>query len=76
MAAIQYLNSYYMGQNLQNEDQFVWQCMTHLNAATEDLISLQGSGAEEGPLLCIQRGLLLLKTHMETFRKRFLLIID
>ncbi|KAK5649017.1 hypothetical protein RI129_003909 [Pyrocoelia pectoralis] len=71
MAAIQYLNSYYMGQNLQHEGQFVWQCMTHLDAATQDLISAKGSGAEEAPLLCIQRGLLLLKTHMETFRRRY-----
>ncbi|KAK4884213.1 hypothetical protein RN001_000484 [Aquatica leii] len=71
MAAIQYLNSYYMGQNLQHEGQFVWQCMTHLDAATQDLINVKGSGAEEAPLLCIQRGLLLLKTHMETFRRRY-----
>lgn len=71
MAAIQYLNSYYMGQNLQHEGQFVWQCMSHLQAATEDLGSASGVGSEEGPLLCIQRALLLLKTHMETFRRRY-----
>lgn len=70
MAAIQYLNGYYMGQNLQHEGQFVWQCMTHLAAATEDLISASRTGAEDAPLLCIQRALLLLKTHMETFRRR------
>lgn len=70
MAAIQYLNSYYMGQNLQHERQFVWQCMTHLAAATEDLTRASTPGGEEGPLLCIQRALLLLKSHMETFRRR------
>lgn len=71
MAAIQYINSYYMGQNLQNEGQFVWQCMTHLKAATEDLVSVNTPGGEEGPLLCIQRGLLLLKSHLDTFRRRY-----
>ncbi|KAI4467227.1 ubiquitin carboxyl-terminal hydrolase [Holotrichia oblita] len=71
MAAIQYLNGYYMGQNLQHEGQFVWQCMTHLEAATKDLAKANGAGEEEAPLLCIQRALLLLKTHMETFRKRY-----
>lgn len=71
MAAIQYLNGYYMGQNLQHESQFVWQCMTHLEAATKDLAKANGAGEEDAPLLCIQRALLLLKTHMETFRKRW-----
>lgn len=70
MAAIQYLNSYYMGQNLQHELQFVWQCMSNLAAATDDLTSASGPGTEEAPLLRIQRALLLLKTHMETFRRR------
>nr|XP_023025188.1 ubiquitin carboxyl-terminal hydrolase puf [Leptinotarsa decemlineata] len=69
MAAIQYINSYYMGHNLQYEDQFVWQCMTHLKAASEDLASATGS--EEASLLCIQRALVLMKTHIETFRRRY-----
>ncbi|CAH1163705.1 unnamed protein product [Phaedon cochleariae] len=69
MAAIQYINSYYMGHNLQFEGQFVWQCMTHLKAASEDLTS--SIGTEEAPLLCIQRALLLMKTHIETFRRRY-----
>lgn len=69
MAAIQYLNGYYMGQNLQHEGQFVWQSMTHLQAASEDLT--KSPAVEESALLCIQRALLLLKTHMETFRKRY-----
>ncbi|KAJ8971929.1 hypothetical protein NQ314_000472, partial [Rhamnusium bicolor] len=70
MAAIQYINSYYMGQNLQHEGQFVWQCMTHLKAASDDLTS-NVSGTEEASLLCIQRALLLMKTHIETFRRRY-----
>ncbi|KAG5873618.1 hypothetical protein JTB14_023780 [Gonioctena quinquepunctata] len=70
MAAIQYINSYYMGHNLQFEGQFVWQCMTHLKAASEDLAS-STTGLEEASLLCIQRALLLMKTHIETFRRRY-----
>lgn len=70
MAAIQYINSYYMGYNLQHEGQFVWQCMTHLKAASEDVIA-SSTGAEEASLLCIQRALLLMKTHIETFRRRY-----
>lgn len=69
MAAIQYINSYYMGQNLQHESQFVWQCMTHLQAATDDLISGSNS-TEDSCLMCIQRALILMKTHIETFRRR------
>lgn len=72
MAAIQYINSYYMGQNLQHEGQFVWQCMTHLKAASDDLTS-NVPGTEEASLLCIQRALLLMKTHIETFRRRYVL---
>lgn len=70
MASIQYLNNYYMGHNLQYEEQFVAQCMQHLAEAAENLKSINGGCNEEGPLLCIQRALLLLKTHIETFRKR------
>lgn len=66
MAAIQYLNSYYMGRQLEQECEFVSQCMAHLVAATTDLKT-----SEEASLLCIQRALLLLKTHLETFRKRY-----
>ncbi|XP_034239169.1 ubiquitin carboxyl-terminal hydrolase puf isoform X4 [Thrips palmi] len=66
MAAIQYLNCYYMGRQLEQECEFVSQCMAHLVAATADLAT-----AEEASLLCIQRALLLLKTHLETFRKRY-----
>lgn len=65
MAAIQYLNSYYVGRQLDHELEFVSQCMGHLAAASKDL-----TNAEESSLLCIQRALLLLKTHLETFRRR------
>ncbi|CAH1127870.1 unnamed protein product [Ceutorhynchus assimilis] len=68
MSAISYINSYYMGQNLQHENQFVSQCMTNLKASSEDLAS---NTTEEASLLCIQRALLLMKTHIETFKKRY-----
>lgn len=70
MAAMQYINSYYMGHNLQHEGQFMRQCMTHLLAATEDLIYSSGRGVEDPPLLCIQRALLLMKSHLDAFKRR------
>lgn len=66
MAAIQYLNAYYMSRQLTQEAEFVSQCMTHLNAASSDLET-----NEEASLRCIQRALLLLRTHLEAFRKRY-----
>lgn len=37
LAAIQYINSYYMGQQLKLEKEFVAHCMNHLKQAAEDL---------------------------------------
>lgn len=37
LAAIQYINSYYMGQQLKLEKEFVAHCMNHLKQASEDL---------------------------------------
>ncbi|KAK9875297.1 hypothetical protein WA026_007695 [Henosepilachna vigintioctopunctata] len=71
MAAMQYINSYYLSHNLQHEGQFMKQCMTHLNAATEDLISATGPGSEEPPMLRIQRALLLMKSHLDAFKRRY-----
>nr|XP_049704813.1 ubiquitin carboxyl-terminal hydrolase puf isoform X8 [Helicoverpa armigera] len=98
MGAIQYLNSYYMGQQLQQEDDFVAKCMFHLSSAAERLITKKhttdGEGTstmceeakeektvdklniyehmtEEAALQCIQRALLLLKTHLDTFKRRY-----
>lgn len=68
MAAIQYITSSYMGRNLRNERRFVAQCMTNLRAAAADLHS---STSQDASLLCIQRALLLMKTHIETFFKRY-----
>lgn len=66
MAAIQYLNGYYMSRQLTQEIEFVSQCMTHLAAASADLVT-----NEEASLRCIQRALLLLRTHLEAFKKRY-----
>lgn len=98
MGAIQYLNSYYMGQQLQQEDDFVAKCMFHLSSAAERLITKKQDGegtsqmsceqdvkeektvdklniyehmTEEAALQCIQRALLLLKTHLDTFKRRW-----
>ncbi|KAM3962482.1 LOW QUALITY PROTEIN: ubiquitinyl hydrolase 1 puf [Aphomia sociella] len=101
MGAIQYLNSYYMGQQLQQEDDFVSKCMFHLSSAAERLISKEQDDessltsdknseqeskqiektsdkqniyehmTEEAALQCIQRALLLLKTHLDTFKRRY-----
>lgn len=101
MGAIQYLNSYYMGQQLQQEDDFVSKCMFHLSSAAERLISkrqerhdseastVEGESekekldkpsdksniyedmTEDAALQCIQRALLLLKTHLDTFKRRY-----
>lgn len=37
LAAIQYINSYYMGQQLKLEKEFVAHCMNHLSQASADL---------------------------------------
>lgn len=37
LAAIQYINSYYMGHQLKLEKEFIAQCMNHLTQAAEDL---------------------------------------
>ncbi|XP_071450552.1 ubiquitin carboxyl-terminal hydrolase 34 [Hetaerina americana] len=68
ISAIQYLNAYYVGHRLEHEREFVTQCMAHLAAASADL---EKHVNEEASLLCIQRALLLLRTHLETFRKRY-----
>lgn len=66
LAAMQYINNYYMSRQLEQEPEFISQCMDNLSAAAKDLHS-----SEESTLLCIQRALLLLKTHLETFKRRY-----
>lgn len=68
LAATQYINSFYMGQQLKLEKEFVEHCMKHLTHAAEDL---NNSENQENALMCVQRALMLLKTHLETFRRRY-----
>ncbi|XP_037949040.1 ubiquitin carboxyl-terminal hydrolase puf isoform X2 [Teleopsis dalmanni] len=67
MAAIQYINLYYMGQQLRLEKEFVSQCMEHLVQAAGAL----ENNEDDNALMCVQRGLTLLNTHLETFRRRY-----
>lgn len=72
MTAIQYLNGYYISRQLEKEEEFVRRCMSHLVEATEELLTLQTECTDdEALLLKIQRALVLLKTHLETFRRRY-----
>ncbi|XP_078001097.1 ubiquitin carboxyl-terminal hydrolase 34-like isoform X2 [Glandiceps talaboti] len=69
MSAVQYINSFYIeagNGTLEKEEEFIHRCMDSLVNASEDL-----EAAEDSCLRIIQRGLLLLKTHLETFRKRY-----
>nr|NP_001262922.1 puffyeye, isoform G [Drosophila melanogaster]AGB96302.1 puffyeye, isoform G [Drosophila melanogaster] len=67
LAAIQYINMYYMGQQLRLEKEFVSQCMENLVQAATALESID----DENALMRVQRGLLLLNTHLDTFRRRY-----
>uniref|UniRef100_W5NGU5 Ubiquitin carboxyl-terminal hydrolase 34 n=1 Tax=Lepisosteus oculatus TaxID=7918 RepID=W5NGU5_LEPOC len=66
--AIQYINSYYINgkTGLEKEQEFISKCMESLMMASGNL--------EKDPhssLTIIERGLLMLKTHLEAFRRRF-----
>ncbi|XP_052863668.1 ubiquitin carboxyl-terminal hydrolase puf [Anopheles cruzii] len=75
LAAIQYINTYYMEKQLKFEHQFVAQCMNHLSQAVEELNQHSdhhgGATTTEYALMCVQRALMLLNTHLETFRRRY-----
>lgn len=69
MAAIQYLNNYYINVHhgtLEKEEEFIERCMGSLISASQDI-----KESEENNLMVIQRALLLLKTHIEAFRRRY-----
>ncbi|XP_061685121.1 ubiquitin carboxyl-terminal hydrolase 34 isoform X2 [Syngnathoides biaculeatus] len=68
-AAIQYINSYYINAGktgLEKEQEFIRKCMESLLMASANLEKDAQSG-----LTSIERGLLMLKTHLEAFRRRF-----
>ncbi|XP_041468588.1 ubiquitin carboxyl-terminal hydrolase 34-like isoform X2 [Lytechinus variegatus] len=69
LSAIQYINSYYINAGngtLEKEEEFIERCMESLSQASADLDS-----SLDASLLVLQRGLILLKTHLEAFRKRY-----
>lgn len=55
-----------MNLQLDKEDKFLRECVSNLSAAADTL-----SSNEESSLLFIQRALLLLKTHLETFKRKY-----
>uniref|UniRef100_A0A3P9L1X7 Ubiquitin carboxyl-terminal hydrolase 34 n=1 Tax=Oryzias latipes TaxID=8090 RepID=A0A3P9L1X7_ORYLA len=64
-AAIQYINSYYMNKTgLEKEQEFIRKCMESLLIASANLEKDAHSS-----LTSIERGLLMLKTHLEAFRR-------
>ncbi|XP_036605909.1 ubiquitin carboxyl-terminal hydrolase 34-like [Trichosurus vulpecula] len=67
-AAIQYINSYYINgkTGLEKEQEFISKCMESLMIASSNLEQESHSS-----LTIIERGLLMLKTHLEAFRRRF-----
>lgn len=70
MAAIRNLNNYYVhlqsAKTLDKEEEFIKQCMDYLTFSSRNLRE-----DEEKHLTVIQRALVLLKTHLETFRCRY-----
>ena len=62
MKAIHILNSAYLGKG----EEFLTTCMAHLREASSSL-----TGDNEEQLVRIHRALLLLKSHLETFRKKY-----
>ncbi|XP_028316758.1 ubiquitin carboxyl-terminal hydrolase 34 isoform X2 [Gouania willdenowi] len=68
-AAIQYINSYYINAGktgLEKEQEFIRKCMESLLMTSANLEKDAHSS-----LTSIERGLLMLKTHLEAFRRRF-----
>ncbi|XP_069090498.1 ubiquitin carboxyl-terminal hydrolase 34 isoform X1 [Pleurodeles waltl] len=67
-AAIQYINSYYINgkTGLEKEQEFISKCMESLMIASSNL-----EHNAQSSLTIIERGLLMLKTHLEAFRRRF-----
>lgn len=85
LAAIQYINTYYLGQQLKLEEEFIAQCMNHLAGAVMVLTEKREEGEretavtddelthqqQESALMYIQRALMLLSSHLETFRRKY-----
>ncbi|XP_077522254.1 ubiquitinyl hydrolase 1 puf isoform X3 [Amblyomma americanum] len=73
MAAIQYLNSFYLHAHqgtLEREEEFAQRCMHSLRTAADNLAE-HPQEAEETILTVVQRALQLLKLHLEAFQRRY-----
>lgn len=77
LAAIQFLNSHYVQvdtiSNIENEVLFVNKCMGYLNEAClglQAIENLKASECIEQYLSTIERGLLLIKNHLDSFQNR------
>ena len=72
LAAIQFLNSHFTQSdtisNVEQENQFIDSCMSYLNEARANLENEQGK--LEFTFEVVQRGLLLLRTHLDMFQRR------
>ncbi|CAH1793285.1 unnamed protein product [Owenia fusiformis] len=69
MNAVQFINNYYINYgsgSLEKEEEFVNKCMDYLVNASKNI-----SIDPECELMVIQRGLILLKNHLESFRQRY-----
>ena len=71
LAAIHFLNSHFTQSDtissVEQENQFIDSCMSYLNEARS---SLDLGDCSEQTFELVQRGLLLLKTHLDTFQRR------
>ncbi|EDO36755.1 predicted protein, partial [Nematostella vectensis] len=67
MAAMKYLNSLYINGDLQYEDEFISRCIDSIKAAASSL----SQENQDDNLQIMERGICLLKTHIETFKRRF-----
>jgi len=76
LAAIQFLNSHFTQSdtiaNKEQENQFIDSCMNYLNEARTNLENYEELNEEklEFTFEIIQRGILLLKTHLDIFQRR------
>lgn len=82
LAAIQFLNSHYIQHDMitsvENEEQFIQNCMKYINEASERLQKIENLNLNEENLALeldqhftrIELGLLLLKNHCQSFQNR------
>jgi len=74
LAAVQFLNSHYVQADTiastDSEAQFIDSCMDYLNEACQKLQTSAAVDGAEAAFSVIERGLLLLKSHLDAFQAR------